>query len=848
MTSLAYHATWPRIASQAPADPDLERRVRAILDQMTLEEKVGQMIQPELAQVTPDEVRDFKIGSALNGAGVWPGGKRHATVADWVGLIESYWTAADDAYRERPFRIPFVWATDAVHGNNNVYGATIFPHNIGLGAAGDPDLLRRIGAATAREISAVGMDWTFAPTVTTPRDRRWGRYYEGYSEDPELVATYAREMVLGLQGEGQSFGESGRVLATLKHWVADGGTVFGADRGTAVCTETNLRNVHAPGFFAGIEAGAQAVMVSFSSWDNPANYDHSPDVGPPYNDKIHGSRYLVTDVLKDAIGFDGIVISDWDAHREIAGCAPGNANYAVNAGIDVLMVAERQYWREVRDNLIRGVHEGDVPLARIDDAVARMLRVKLRHGLWERPRPRARLAAGAAAELGSPGHRALSREAVRKSLVLLKNARGVLPLSRTARILVTGSGADDIQKQTGGWTLTWQGDDVELGDLPGAQTVAMAVKEVIGVERCTVDPRLSSADITGHDVALMVIGEDSYAEMRGTIKPWRTLEYAGLKSSYADDVRILRSLRRRGINVVTILFTGRPLYVTEEINLSDAFVVAWLPGPEGGGITDVLFVPGPSSPVQDFQGRLVNTWPRRRDSMAVNRIPPHIPDYVVPAEELAPDGPHTPLFPYGYGLSLGDAGDIGMLPIDESRDTTHPPPAGPPIRLLGDGADDGYRFYLCGHNTWAGVEVSPHGVTSTQIARTAPLVGPGGGGGLTLRFLGEAAFLYAKAIDGRPRDLRGYHIAGGRLSLELRVVGQPDEPIYLACHDDFPAQAGLDLRPRLAHCDPETWQVLDIPLAELIDIGMDLRNVDVPFMLYTEGRTELDLATVRWLT
>ncbi|MGW0844360.1 glycoside hydrolase family 3 N-terminal domain-containing protein [Streptomyces sp. NPDC002787] len=840
-------AQWPRPTSAIPRDPAVERQVAEILGQMTLEEKVGQMIQPELAQLTPEDVRDYKVGSALNGAGIWPGDKRHATVQDWVDAVDGFWTAAEEAWRDRPFRIPFMWATDAVHGHNNVHGATVFPHNIGLGAAGDPDLVRRIGEATAREVAATGMDWIFAPTVTTPRDRRWGRYYEGYGEDLALVHAYGRAMVEGLQGDVATLRTDGKVIATLKHWIADGGTENGADRGTARCSEAVLRDIHAQGFLAGIEAGAQSVMVSFSSWANPANYDHTPGRAEPYNDKVHGSRYLLTDVLKDALGFDGIVISDWDAHAEVAGCSGGDAGYAINAGLDVLMIAGRDAWQSVHRTTVRYVRDGVIPMARVDDAVSRVLRVKMRLGLWDKPRPRDRaLARAQAPVVGCAEHRALSREAARKSLVLLKNTPGLLPLSRTARVLVTGSAADDLSKQCGGWTLTWQGDDVDRADLPDGTTLADAVRSVVGSERCTLDPALEHADAAAFDVAVVALGEDSYAEMRGTLKPWRSLGYADLKLSYARDLEVLRRLHSAGLPVVTVFFTGRPLYCTEEINLSHAFVSAWLPGPYAEGITDVLFAGDEGAPAFDFQGRLPSSWPRTRDSAAVNRIPPHLPDYRVPAEETAPEGGYTPLFPVGHGLSLHDpAPAVGPLPPDEPRAVPPPPPVDGPLRVL-DAQGTPYRLRVGGHNTWSREDIPLTGPMRCHIVHSDPVPAPGGGTGLRLRFNGYPAFAYAESPTGAPADLRGHLDAGAHVRFRVRVLQPPSTALFLACHDDYPAQPGVDLAPRLREAKDGEWTLLSVPLAELAAVGMDLRHVDVPFMLYTEGTALLEIADVGW--
>lgn len=837
---------WLRLTSAIPADPEVERRVAEIVAQLTLEEKVGQMIQPELAELTHEDLREYGIGSALNGAGIWPGGERHATVEDWVDAVDGFWTAAEEHWKDRPFRIPFMWATDAVHGHNNVHGATIFPHNLGLGAAGDPDLVRRIGAATAREVAATGMDWIFAPTVTTPRDRHWGRYYEGYGEEPTLVHAYGRAMVEGLQGDGAALRTDEKVLATLKHWIADGGTENGSDRGTARCSEDVLRDIHAQGFLAGISAGAQSVMVSFSSWSNEANYDHSPHTGEPYNDKLHGSRYLLTDVLKDALGFDGVVISDWDAHAEVAGCSAGDAGYAINAGLDVLMISGRDAWQSVHRTTVQYVRDGVIPPARIDDAVSRVLRVKMRAGLWEKPRPRKRaLARAATSVVGCAEHRTLSREAARKSLVLLKNTPGTLPLSRTARVLVTGSGADNLSKQCGGWTLTWQGDGLDRTDLPSGVTLADAVRAIVGSERCTVDPALVHADPADFDVAVVAMGEDSYAEMRGTLKPWRSLGYADLKLSYARDVEVLRRLKSAGLPAIGVLFTGRPLYCTEEINLSDAFIAAWLPGPYADGITDVLFAPAEGAPAYDFQGRLPSSWPRTRDSAAVNRIPPHLPDYRVPEQEKSPEGRHTPLFPVGHGLSLHDpVPDTAPLPLDVFRQVPPPPPADGPLRIL-DAAGSPYRLRIGGHNTWSREDLSLSGPTRCLIVHADPVPAETGIG-LRLRFTGYPAFVYAESPTGTPEDLRGHLEAGAHVRFRVRVLEPPSAPLYLACHDDYPAQPGVNLAPILREATPGEWTSVSVPLTTLSAVGMDLAHVDVPFMLYTEGTVLLETADIGW--
>ena len=447
---------------------DIEERVRELLSRMSLDQKIGQMTQPERMHISPAEVKRYHIGSVLSGAGSCPGENRPA---DWVAMTDAY-RAASMEEDEDHLAIPILYGVDAVHGNANVLGATVFPHNIGLGAAGDPELVERIGRVTAREVRAVGVDWTFAPTLAVARDVRWGRTYESYSEDPGVVSRYAGRIVRGLQGTGGvgvvggngvgdgwgmwdgegTGGGQGRqgiagfaglgpegVLACAKHWVGDGGTRGGVDQGDTVLDEEELRRVHMAPYVAALEAGALTVMVSLSSWNG---------------EKCHSHRYLIQDVLKEEMGFRGFVISDWNGVDPLADDYGEAVAMAVNAGIDMVMVPET--WKAFIGELRERVERADVPVERIDDAVARILRVKLVCGLFERGRPWGRRGANGS-NFGSPEHREVAREAVRKSLVLLKNEGGVLPLDKGGRILVTGRGAHDRGWLCGGFTVEWQG-------------------------------------------------------------------------------------------------------------------------------------------------------------------------------------------------------------------------------------------------------------------------------------------------------------------------------------------------------------------------------------------------------
>jgi beta-glucosidase len=600
------------------ANPEIVERVELILSAMTLEQKIGQMTQPERTEITPDEVREFHIGSVLSGAGSSPEGNRPL---DWIEMCDSYWQAsmiADDKH----LPIPLLYGVDAIHGNANVLGATVFPHNIGLGACNDPGLIERIARATAKEILATGVDWTFAPTLAVARDARWGRVYESYSEDPAIVSAYADRFVIGMQTD---LGEDS-ALACVKHWVGDGGTLHGIDQGETNLSYEELERVHIAPYLPALAAGVQTVMVSFNSWKG---------------DKCHSHRLLVTEILKQKLGFSGFVVSDWDGIEYLSDDFAEAIMLCVNAGVDMFMISVK--WREFIQKLRGLVEREHVAMERIDDAVRRILTVKNRFGLFDKPRPAAR-AWSVAQRFGTSDHRELAREAVRKSLVLLKNENNLLPLSKQARILVAGRNADNLGALCGGFTVEWQGT---IGNeaIEGGTSVWKAVREITSSVELSVDGR--AADKERHDIAIVVIGENPYAEGMGDIREsdnvivetgsmirgtMNALEPYGTSLVLADlhpqDLQTLTTISQQGIPIVCVLVSGRPLVVNEELERSQAFVAAWLPGSEGQGVTDVLFGD------RDFQGRLSFSWPRHND------------------QRQNVDGlNHDPLFPYGYGLS-----------------------------------------------------------------------------------------------------------------------------------------------------------------------------------------------------
>ncbi len=588
---------WPIAKSGVVRDPRIEAEVRRLVETMTVEEKVGQIVQADINSVTPEDVRKYRLGSILNGGNSGPNGNDRALAPEWLKMADALYDASMAAPPGRP-AIPVIWGSDAVHGNSNIIGATIFPHNIGLGAAHDPALLKSIGEVTAAELRVVGGDWTFAPTIAVVRDDRWGRTYEAYSEDPRIVEQYAPAIVEGIQGRpgADDFLRGPHALATIKHYLGDGGTLNGKDQGDNRYSEADFRDLFSPGYRAAIAAGAQAVMSSYNSW---------------HGEKSTGNRALLTDILVGRFGFDGFLVDDWNAHAQVPGCTATDCAPALNAGVDMFMAPDS--WRGLYENLLKEAKAGTVKMARLNEAVSRVLRVKLRAGLLEEGRPSSRPLAGKWDLLGSPEHRAIARQAVRESLVLLKNDRHILPVKPHGNVLVAGDGADNLPKQCGGWTISWQGTGNSRGDFPNGETIFEAISKTVlaagGKAVLSVDGAYKGRK---PDVAIVVFGENPYAEFQGDIS---TLEYQpGTKT----DLALLRKLRAAGIPVVSVFLSGRPLYVTPEINASNAFVAAWLPGSEGAGVADMLFAGADGKPAHDFSGKLSFSWPKAPNQTSLN--------------------------------------------------------------------------------------------------------------------------------------------------------------------------------------------------------------------------------------
>jgi beta-glucosidase len=581
-----------------PSKP-IADRVNDLMSQMTLDEKIGQMTLIEKGSLKGDDVTTLLLGGVLSGGGGYPSKN---TAADWAAMVDGF---QQQALKTR-LGIPMIYGVDAVHGHNNLAGTVIFPQEVGLGAAGDPDLVQRIGSATADVMIATGIYWDYAPIVAVPQDIRWGRTYESYSENTDLVSKLASAMVLGLQGK--DLGGKGSVLATPKHFVGDGGTKWGTsttndyklDQGVTDIDEATLRAIHLPPYIAAIKAGAQSIMVSYSNWGGL---------------KMSAQQYLITDVLKGELGFSGFIVSDWQALDAIK--APSyelQVKQGINAGLDMIMVPYDA--RKFISALKLEVYNGDIPLSRIDDAVKRILTVKFKMGLFEHPTSDpARLA-----DVGSPDQRALGREAVAKSMVLLQNNGGALPLAKdVASVYVSGAAADNIGIQTGGWTIEWQG---KPGDITPGTTLLKAIESTVSSSTKVTYKGDGTFDGTA-DVGIAVVGEYPYAEGKG--------DKADLSLS-SIDLNVINNLRAHAKKLVVILISGRPMIIGGALNQSDAFVAAWLPGTEGQGVADVLFGDKP------FTGKLPYTWPRSMDQLPFD------------FKNLPTSGCKAPLFPFGYGL------------------------------------------------------------------------------------------------------------------------------------------------------------------------------------------------------
>ena len=490
--------SWKKIESFS-LNPEIEKQIDEIIPKLTLEQKVGQVIQGDSDSVTPEEVKKYRLGSVLSGGNSAPGPLPYAETKDWLSKADEYFKASIDNDGVE-IAIPIIWGIDAVHGHANLKGAIIFPHNIGLGATNNPELIEKIAGVTAHELTVSGHDWTFAPTLAVPQDVRWGRSYEGFSEDPSIVNSYADRIVIGLQGkiETDQFMGKGKVISSAKHFLADGATENGVDQGDALISEKELATVHAAGYYSAIPAGVQTVMASFSSWRGR---------------KLHGDKELLTDILKGKMGFNGFVVGDWNGHGQVPGCSNTNCAASLNAGLDMFMAPDS--WKGLYENTLMQVKDGTIPMERLDDAVRRILRVKISSGIFEKGIPSSRPNAGDESLLSLPSNKAIGRQAVRESLVLLKNNNNTLPLDPKKKILVVGDGADNISKICGGWTLSWQGNNHNNDEFPNAISILTGIRDEINKAGGEMIFSENGNTSINADAVIAIYGEDPYAEFQG---------------------------------------------------------------------------------------------------------------------------------------------------------------------------------------------------------------------------------------------------------------------------------------------------------------------------------------------
>ena len=772
---------------------DIEERIAEMLNTMTLEEKVAQMFMVEIGSITPEEVNTYKVGAILNGGGSFPYKKKDHTVDDWVNLADEYFIAS--VSNSKGSNIPIIWGTDAVHGHNNLKGATLFPHNIGLGATRNTKLIEEIGRVTAKQVLLTGLDLTFAPALSVPRDDRWGRTYEGFSEDPILVSEMGNAMMKGIQGDFDQVLSEDNILATVKHFIGDGGTSRGVDKGNTIMDEETLISIHGSAYIDAIDNDAQVVMASFSSWNGV---------------KMHGHKYLLTNVLKNRMGFDGFVLGDYNGHMEVPGCSVSSCAESINAGVDMFMVTDA--WRDLYNNTIDQVVSGDISLDRVNDAVMRILRVKARAGVLDAEKPSKRTHSSNLEILGSDEHRSISRQAVRESLVLLKNNGSVLPIDRSSKILVLGKASKEIKYMTGGWSMTWQGNENENIDFPGSTTILNAIEHALNGS----DGRVMFSDDNDYsdftpDVAILVIGEEPYAEYQGTLQNL-------LFNSSEDHLSWLRKLKEDGIPVVTVFLSGRPLWMNREINLSDAFIAAWLPGTEGSGITDLILE---NKNKYDFTGKLSFSWPKQPDQSILN----------------FDDESYDPLFPIGYGLSYQNSKFIEEL--DE-------------IFMITE--DSGFNAPLL--NGWPRNSLEITFGNQDQASDMKSKYSSLSDGSVSVeminRFVQEDAYRilfsgsknsFWKLSSTKKLDWTEEASQSGVLSIDFRVLqSDKTKPLIFSslCGDDCGSSLILD-----DSIVKNQWINIGIDISCMGESGLDLSDISEPLEMSSEGFWEFEIGEIK---
>ena len=784
LSSLIYsEVNWEREQICPLPDPTF---VNNLMKTMSIEEKVGQVIQADLDFIKPSDLRDYPIGSVLNGGNTSPRGELRASPAEWKSLAQEFYEES----KKTGASIPVLWGTDAVHGHSNVFGATIFPHNIGIGAAANPQLVEDIGAAVAEEVLATGLFWTFAPTVTIPQNFRWGRTYEGYSEDPVLVSKLGSAFIEGLQGTKKEFLNDTKILGTAKHFLGDGGTYLGIDQGDTRANEENMRVIHGEPYFASLNSCVRVVMASFNSWNGS---------------KVHGNKYLLTEVLKEKMNFTGFVVGDWNGHQQVPGCNAGSCPESFNAGVDMFMVPEN--WKALYKNTVKQVKDGEISKERLDDAVKRILTVKQQLGMFEGRVPNQTKYS----EVGLQKNREIARRAVRESLVLIKNNNAVLPIKDQQKILVIGDSADSLKIQTGGWTLDWQGANNTNSDFPGSVTFLQALKEYENLE-ITHKNSLSNLDLNkNYDLVIVAYGEEPYAEGIGDRK---NLFYRDSKT-----LNTLKRLKRNGNKVVSIFFTGRPLWTNEFINLSDAFVVAWLPGTESRGMTDVLVANEDGSVNYDFQGKLPFSWPSDPNQSTIA--------FYDPASDAE--------FDYGYGLTYKSPKALASL--DESFEKSDD--YGDLVEIFSGKFNNPFEGFIQENNSPQIKLSSTNNTTQNDIVQIDFIDVDKQDDTLRVTFNADGNLNSFHILTTEVVGLEDFQ--SGFLNFNARVV-ESSGAIFLAATCGFGCMGSIDVTSLLVKS--KSFDGYSVPLKCLTDKGLDLSKTISPMILFGPADLTIDFKNI----
>jgi len=770
-----------------PLDPEIEAQIDEILPKLTLEQKVGQVIQGDTGSLTPEDVKKYRLGSVLSGGNSAPGPLPYAETKAWLEMADKYYNASIDD-EDVEIAIPIIWGIDAVHGHANLKGSIIFPHNIGLGAMNNPDLIEQIASITAHELTVSGHDWTFAPTLAVPQDLRWGRSYEGFSENPDLVKSYGDRIVIGLQGEfgSENFMGDGRVISSAKHFLADGATENGVDQGDALITEKELSKVHAAGYYSSIPAGVQTVMASFSSWQGR---------------KLHGDKELLTDVLKGKMGFNGFVVGDWNGHGQVPGCINTDCPQSLNAGLDMYMAPDS--WKGLYESTLQHVKDGTIAMERLDDAVRRILRVKLLSGIFQKGAPSTRANAGNENLLALPEHKNVARQAVRESLVLLKNNNQLLPIDPSKTILVVGDGASSISKASGGWTLSWQGTGHSNDKFPNGESILEGIEKTVDDAGGKLIFSKDGDTSIKADVVIAVYGEDPYAEFQGDRE-----NLAFIPNGF--DTNKLSTYKENGIPIVSVFLSGRPMWANTEINNSDSFIAAWLPGSEGGGVSDMLFKTDPSF---DFTGRLSFTWP---------------------ASALVSKNNNQALFEIGYGLSFTSINQIDFLSENSGLENSE-------IASTGEYFNKGdvvapWDIWLISGKLEKQIASFPSSVGGLIISKTDHMAQEDA---LRINWT-KSDGDYFRISSVKPNDLTRQSNGAMKLAFNAKSFTGSDSTLQIGqCDDSFNCDKTLEIK------ISDEWQEYLIPLSNFEELGIDMSKIISSILIKAEAGIDIGLGNVR---